>query len=96
MSIDSQDSPRRERRHFSAAQKAALVKRHLVDKVPVSDLCDEAQITPPSSASGRSSSSRAPRRPLSRRSRASRPGRRRSSGGSLQRSGQALCFCRAS
>ena len=39
-------SSRRERRHFSAAQKAAIVKRHLVDKVPVSDLCDEHQILP--------------------------------------------------
>ena len=46
MSTDSQDSPRRERRTFTAAQKAALVKRHLVDKVPVSDLCEEAAITP--------------------------------------------------
>lgn len=39
-------STRRERRHFTSAQKAAIVKRHLVDKVPVSDLCDEHQILP--------------------------------------------------
>lgn len=37
---------RRERRHFSSAQKAAIVKRHLVDKIPVSDLCDEQGIQP--------------------------------------------------
>ena len=34
------------RRHFDATQKLAIVKRHLVDKVPVSDLCDEYQIQP--------------------------------------------------
>ncbi len=39
-------SPRRERRHFTAQQKVALIKRHLVDGVPVSDLCDEHQLLP--------------------------------------------------
>lgn len=39
-------SSRRERRHFTAQQKVAIVKRHLVDKIPVSDLCDEHQILP--------------------------------------------------
>lgn len=34
----------KQRRHFTAEQKLAIVKRHLVDKVPVSDLCDEYQI----------------------------------------------------
>jgi len=29
------------RRHFSGAEKVAILKRHLIDKVPVSDLCDE-------------------------------------------------------
>lgn len=37
---------RRERRTFSAEQKVALVKRHLLEGVAVSELCDEAQITP--------------------------------------------------
>jgi transposase-like protein len=46
MSTDSERSPRRERRHFTAEQKVALVKRHLLEGVAVSDLCDEAQITP--------------------------------------------------
>jgi|SRR6478735_3158861 transposase len=39
-------SPRRERRHFTPEQKVAIVKRHLVDGVPVSDLCDEHQLLP--------------------------------------------------
>jgi transposase-like protein len=29
------------RRSFSSVEKAAIVKRHLVEGVPVSDLCDE-------------------------------------------------------
>ena len=35
--------PRRER---SSLQKAALLKKHHVDKVPVSDVCDEAELQP--------------------------------------------------
>ena len=37
---------KRTRRYFTVEQKAALLRRHLVDKVPVSDLCDEAKIQP--------------------------------------------------
>jgi transposase len=29
------------RRHFSGTEKVAILKRHLLEKVPVSDLCDE-------------------------------------------------------
>lgn len=38
--------PKRARRHFSPEQKAAIVRRHLIDKVAVSDLCDEYKIQP--------------------------------------------------
>src|SRR5438477_13172532 len=34
------------RRHFSGPEKVAILKRHLVDKVPVSDLCDEIGLYP--------------------------------------------------
>jgi transposase len=34
------------RRHFSTEQKTAILKRYLVDKVPISDLCDEYGIKP--------------------------------------------------
>jgi transposase-like protein len=34
------------RRHFSPQEKVALLKRHLLEKVPVSDLCDEVSIAP--------------------------------------------------
>lgn len=30
-----------ERKHLSAEQKVAIVRRHLLEGVPVSDLCDE-------------------------------------------------------
>ena len=36
----------RQRRHFADQDKVAILKRHLVDKVPVSDLCDELEIYP--------------------------------------------------
>src|SRR2546422_944060 len=34
------------RRHFSGPEKVAILKRHLLDKVSVSDLCDELQLYP--------------------------------------------------
>jgi len=37
---------KRSRRNFSAEQKADILRRHLVDKVAVSDLCDEHRIQP--------------------------------------------------
>ena len=37
---------KRSRRHFTTEQKVALLKRHLVDKVPVSDLCNEEELQP--------------------------------------------------
>ena len=36
----------RTRRQFTIEQKAAILQRHLVDKVPVSDLCDELKLQP--------------------------------------------------
>ena len=35
---------KKERRHFTAQDKVAALRRHLVDQVPVSDLCDELGI----------------------------------------------------
>jgi transposase len=35
-----------ERRHFTAEEKVAALKRHLLEKVPVSDLCDQLGIAP--------------------------------------------------
>ena len=37
---------KRTRRSFPPEIKAAMVRRHMMDKVPVSDLCDEYSIQP--------------------------------------------------
>ena len=34
------------RRQFSGAQKVAILKRHLVDREAISDICDEVRINP--------------------------------------------------
>ena len=36
----------KQRRHFAAAEKVAILKRHLIDKVSISDLCDELGLYP--------------------------------------------------
>ena len=36
----------RPRRHFEGTEKVAILKKHLVDKGPVSDLCDEFDLYP--------------------------------------------------
>jgi transposase len=40
------EESKRLRRQFSTEQKVAILRRHLVDKVPVSDLCDEYKLQP--------------------------------------------------
>jgi transposase-like protein len=36
----------RERKHYTAEEKVAVLRRHLLDKVPVSDLCEELSLKP--------------------------------------------------
>jgi len=36
----------RKRRTFSAADKAAAVRKHLIDKIPVSQIADQMQVQP--------------------------------------------------
>jgi transposase-like protein len=36
----------RQRRHFTGQEKVGILRRHLVEKVPVSDLCEEHGIHP--------------------------------------------------
>ena len=36
----------KQRRHFQGTEKVAILKRHLLDKVPISDLCDELGLYP--------------------------------------------------
>ena len=37
---------RAKRRRFTGEEKAAILRRHLVEKVPVSNLCDEYGLNP--------------------------------------------------
>ena len=37
---------RKERNHYTAEEKVAILRRHLVDKVPVSELCEELGLRP--------------------------------------------------
>jgi transposase-like protein len=37
---------KRQRRHFTPEQKAAILRRHLVDKKPVSEICNEEKLQP--------------------------------------------------
>jgi transposase-like protein len=36
----------KQRRHFTGQEKVAILRRHLLEKVPVSDLCEEHGIHP--------------------------------------------------
>ena len=37
---------RKERKHYSGEEKVAILRRHLLDKMPVSDLCEETGLRP--------------------------------------------------
>jgi transposase-like protein len=37
---------RKERTHYTAEEKVAILRRHLLDKIPVSDLCEENGLQP--------------------------------------------------
>jgi transposase-like protein len=37
---------KRTRRHHTSEQKAAMLKEHLVDKTPISDICDKHKLQP--------------------------------------------------
>ena len=37
---------RKPRKNYTPVEKVAILRRHLIDRVPVSDLCDEFQLSP--------------------------------------------------
>jgi transposase-like protein len=37
---------RKERRHWSAEEKTKILRRHLIEKIPVSKVCEEARLAP--------------------------------------------------
>jgi transposase len=59
---------RKERKQYSADEKVAVLRRHLLDKVPVSDLCEELGLRPTLFFAGKRSSSRTERPPFRLRS----------------------------
>ena len=59
---------RKPRKNYTPVEKVAILRRHLLDHVPVSDLCDEYQaVAHPVLRSGRSSSSRTERSAFERK-----------------------------
>ena len=36
----------KERRHWNSDEKIKLLRRHLIEKVPISSICDEARLAP--------------------------------------------------
>jgi len=39
-------SSKRARRHYPAEKKAEILRRHMVDRVPISELCNELSLQP--------------------------------------------------
>lgn len=37
---------RKPRKNYTPSEKVAILRRHLIDRVPVSDLCDEYKLAP--------------------------------------------------
>ena len=37
---------RKPRKNYTPAEKVAILRRHLIDRVPVSDLCDQHKLSP--------------------------------------------------
>jgi transposase-like protein len=37
---------RKPRKNYTPVEKVAILRRHLIDRVPVSDLCDEYRLSP--------------------------------------------------
>lgn len=37
---------RKKRRNYTAEEKVALIKQHLLERVPVSDICEQQQLNP--------------------------------------------------
>ena len=37
---------RKERKHYTSEEKVTILRRHLLDKIPVSDLCEELGLQP--------------------------------------------------
>ena len=55
---------KKKRNNYTAEEKVSILKRHLVDKVPVSDLCDKYNLSPTVFTVGKNSSLKMVLQPL--------------------------------
>lgn len=46
MSNDKKNANQNGRRHFSPEDKIKILRLHLLEKIPISEVCDKQQITP--------------------------------------------------
>ena len=44
--MSASGKPRKTRKQYTPAEKVAILRRHLIDGIPISDLSDELQINP--------------------------------------------------
>lgn len=44
--MEPDDALSKERRHWSTEEKTRLLRRHLIEKVPISQVCAEAKLAP--------------------------------------------------
>jgi transposase len=44
--MEEENPKERRRRHYSPEQKVAILREHLIEQVPVSELCEKHQIHP--------------------------------------------------
>ena len=63
MSRTKKKQQKRTRRHYTPEQKAALLQRHITDKVPISEICNEERLRPSADAEGDGAAGE--RRPMS-------------------------------
>jgi transposase-like protein len=60
---------KKQRKHYTPEEKVAILRRHLLEQVPISELCDKhGPSSPRSSTADRRSSSRMGRLPFGRKS----------------------------
>lgn len=44
--MSASGKPRKARKDYSPPEKVSILRRHLIDKMPISDLCDELGLNP--------------------------------------------------
>src|ERR1700676_1368314 len=58
---------KKQRKHYTPEEKVAILRRHLLEQVPISELCDKQDSSPRPSTVGRRRSSKTGQLPFSRK-----------------------------